>query len=69
LVINNQGRECTTKEEVEVVCLQEKQACFNQAYDTPLFQEPICSFIGPIGDGAGVNSILQGAELSDDMIL
>jgi len=40
---------------------------FNQVSDTPLFQEPIFSLIGPIGDGPGVESIFQGVDMSDDM--
>jgi len=67
LVIDEQGHKCTTKEDVEEVCLKENQEHFNQACDTPLFQEPLFSMIGPIRDGPEVDSILWGDDLPGEI--
>jgi len=59
-VIDSDGKECNTWEEIEEACLKENQACFNQARDTPFLQEPLFSLVGNYREGKGVTSILEG---------
>jgi len=72
-LIDSDGKECTDWESIEVACLQENQARFNQASDTPFLQELLYSLVGNYGEGPGSSSILDGtfdipgisAELKD----
>ena len=59
-VIDLDGTECNTREEIEEACLKENQACFDQARDTPFLQEPLFSLVGNYGEGQGATSILEG---------
>jgi len=54
------GKECTDRDSIEVACLQENQAQFNQASDTPFLQEPLYSLVGNYGEGPGLSLILDG---------
>jgi len=60
MVMTPDGNECHSKESIENACLQENQACFNQASDTPLLQPPLYGLLGPLGMGTTASTILKG---------
>jgi len=60
MVMTPDGNECHSKESIENACLQENQACFNQASDTPLLQPPLYGLLGPLGMGTAASAILKG---------
>jgi len=59
MVVMPNGMECHTKESIEHTCLQENQAHFNQACETPLLQAPIYGLLGPLGTGTATSVILN----------
>jgi len=58
-IIDLDGTECTDQDAIEVACLKENQAQFNQACDTPFLQEPLFSLVGNHGEGPGLALILD----------
>jgi len=60
MVLTPDGHECHTKDSIEMACLSENQARFNQANDTPLLQPPLYGLLGPLGTGSAAPSILAG---------
>jgi hypothetical protein len=52
--------ELTKKEDIKRALCAENARRFNQAKDTPLFQEPLFSEVGPLGFGPASQAILDG---------
>lgn len=60
MVVDTNGKECTTKEDIERACLEENKQRFHQANNTPLFSEPVYSLLGPMGFGPASSTVLSG---------
>ena len=60
MVIDTSGQECSTQTTIEDACLEENKQQFQQAHDTPLYQEPMFSLLGPLGDTTTASTILEG---------
>ena len=52
--------ECTTKDAIEIACLQENERRFTQATDTPFYQPTVVDTVGWLGLGPGADHILAG---------
>ena len=60
----NQRKECYTKDEIELACLEENKRRFWQASHTPFLQSPLLEKVGPLGLGPGADEILATGTLT-----
>jgi len=60
MVLTPDGCECHTKDSIEMACLSENQASFNQVKDTLLLQPLLYGLLGLLGTGSAAPSILAG---------